>query len=137
MKYISIISVSMLMGCSEVPESSADSRSNVVPSTNHAPIQYLHEIPYKTTALDPDRWKGSHSHPDEVVDHRGEDDGHEVVFAALSIESFVEIVDSDPWRPVRLLLLWHLFGVVCDACAPPFRLSLPPQDDSFYPLHRL
>ena len=33
-----------------------------------------------------------HAHPDEVVDHGGQQDGHEVVFPAPAVERLVEIV---------------------------------------------
>ena len=40
--------------------------------------------------------KSRHSHPDEVVDHRREEDGHEMVFTALPIEGLGEIVGLLP-----------------------------------------
>ncbi len=46
--------------------------------------------------------KSRHPHPDEMVDHRREDDGHEMMFTAFAVESFVEIVGLFPGAKLNL-----------------------------------
>lgn len=46
--------------------------------------------------------KSRHPHPDEVVYHRRENDGHEVVFTAFPIEGLGEIIGLLPCTKLDL-----------------------------------